>query len=91
MYEAGDEVFRKKFEDLQRMGQCLGKIDRHDALFLLRHCFAIPKVTYFLRTAPFFKHSNILTLYDNEWRNILQTVLNVDLQDKAWSQCTLPL
>ena len=52
MYEAGDEVFRKKFVDLQRMGQRLREIDRHDALFLLRHCFAIPKVTYFLRTAP---------------------------------------
>ena len=33
MYEAGDEVFRKKFEDLQRMGQRLGEIDCHDCPF----------------------------------------------------------
>ena len=41
MEAAADQVLTAKFEDLRRMGQRLEEIDRHDALFLLRYCFAI--------------------------------------------------
>ena len=60
--EASDEIMRSKLEALQRMGERLRMIDAHDALFLLKNCFAIPKLTYFLRTAPFFQKFWVYTM-----------------------------
>ena len=61
-------------------------LNRHDALLLLGHSFAIPKILYTLRTAP-CSHS-----FDDELRSILSTVLNINLDSEtAWSQATLPV
>ena len=35
---------------LSRLLEQLDQVDAHEALFLLRNCFAIPKLTYILRT-----------------------------------------
>ena len=43
-----------KLEDLKRMTKRLMEIDPQDALFLLKHSFSIPKLTYLLRSAPCF-------------------------------------
>ena len=58
--EAIDAVLLEKLEDLKRMRERLVFIDPHDALFLLRGCYAIPKLTYFLRSAPTFKSTATL-------------------------------
>ena len=50
--EAIEGVLQEKLQDLQRMTERLTTIDAHDAVFLLRSCYAIPKLTYFLRSAP---------------------------------------
>ena len=70
-----DKVMRNKLEDLKLMGERLTSVEAHEALFLLRHCFSIPKLTYFIRTAPFFKHQDILTEYDEQLKISLQTIL----------------
>ena len=88
---AGDSILRKKLEALKLMGQRLKDIDAHDALFLLRNCFSIPKLTYLLRTAPFYKHNELVALYDEELRTILQSILNITLEEDAWTQSSLPV
>ena len=88
---ASDAIMMEKLDALKLMGERLAMIDSHDALFLLKNCFAIPKLTYFLRTAPFFKKKDILHLYDEELKNALETILNVPLEGDAWIQCTLPV
>ena len=86
-----DGVLLEKLEDLKRMVERLSMIDAHDALFLLKNCFAIPKLTYFLRCAPTFKNTATLQLYDQEMRNSLQKILNVELKEEAFNQSSLPV
>ena len=85
------KVLKEKLEDLERMGERLKEIDAHDALFLLRNSFAIPKLMYFLRTSPVFKNQEIMSLYDNKLREILQSILNVQLEEDALVQSSLPV
>ena len=51
----------------------------------------MPKLTYFLRTSPFFKMPETLGLYNNQLRNSLETILNIKLDDLAWQQSSLPV
>ena len=69
----------------------LSELDAHDALFLLRNALSIPKLTYFLRTAPCFTEIEVLRLYDKLLKEALQEILNINLKDRAWNQSTLPV
>ena len=69
----------------------LKQIDNHEALFLLRNCFSIPKLTYILRTAPCFEEAEELQKYDQIIRGSLINILNIQLLDPAWNQATLPV
>ena len=86
-----ETVLTKKLENLKLMAGRLSEIDAHEALLLLRHCFSIPKVTYVLRTSPSFKKKAILNKYDNQIRNALQKILNIQMNDEPWNQSTLPI
>ena len=68
-----------KLENLKLMANRLKEIDAHDALFLLRNCFSIPKLTYFLRTSPCFLNKEILERYDSIIKDSLENILNVKL------------
>ena len=62
-----------------------------DALLLLRHSFAIPKMLYVLRTAPCFLSSE-LKVFDNLLRNIFSSIGNVSMtSEPAWLQASLPV
>ena len=65
-------------------------LDAHEALFLLRNCFAIPMLTYVLRAAASFT-SPVLEQYDLEIQNTLKKILNVQLTTRLWKQCSLPV
>ena len=65
IYPEGIEaVLESKMEDLELMVGRLSKIDRHSALYLLRNCFAMLKLTYFLRSSPCFLKPAMLKRYD---------------------------
>ena len=89
--EAIDGVLQSKLESFQLMCDRLKIIDPHDALFLLRHAFALPKLTYFLRTSPCFKNTEILKKYDKALRVALISILNVGMEDSSWEQCSSPV
>lgn len=84
-------VLAEKLKDLELMMSRLEEIDSHEALFLLRHCFAIPKLTYFLRSAPCFKTPQMLESYDLEMKKGLEKILNVTLDEETWTQSSLPV
>ena len=89
--EAIGGVLKPKLESLKLMASRLEEIDKHDALFLLRQCFAIPKMTYFFRTSPCFMEPEILKSYDEVIKSALTEILNLQfIEEKTWSQCTLP-
>ena len=49
---AVEKVIDEKIENLKVMVGRLKQIESHEALFLFRNCFVMPKLTYFLKTAP---------------------------------------
>jgi hypothetical protein len=92
IYPEGIEaVLESKMENLELMASRLGKIDRHSALYLLKNCFAMPKLTYFLRSSPCFLKPTILERYDTIIKDALVKILNIQLPEEAWSQATLPV
>jgi len=84
-----DTVLTTKLQELRRLSSRLSLLNAHDALFMLKNCFAIPKLTYTLRSAPCYE-SRLLLEYDAVIRDTLQSVLNISLSDDAWEQATLP-
>ena len=86
-----DEALLDKVETLRKMKSRLSLLSSQDALILLRHSFAIPKILYILRTAPCFS-SPCLAVYDAELRSTLSEVLNITFScESVWSQATLPV
>ena len=73
------------------MAERLTTIDAHDAVFLLRCCYAIPKLTYFLRSAPTFRTMATLQEYDQVIKNCLEDIINIKLDQEAWTQSSLPI
>ena len=85
-------AIREKVEALERLGERLKRLTAHDALLLLRNCFALPKLMYILRTAPCFRLP-ALQSYDDCLREIVSHVTNNNMErgDSAWEQATLPV
>merc|ERR1712015_304240 len=69
----------------------LEKIDSHPAVFLLQNALAIPKVMYFLRTSPTWRNREILEQFDESLRSRLGRILNNKINDRIWTQMTLPI
>ena len=69
----------------------LHHIDRHTALFLLKNCFAMPKLTYILRCSPCYADDLSLSAFDSTLRSALTSIGNISLDDLGWQQATLPL
>ena len=89
--ECISDTIKEKTKLLKLMGGRLSHLQSHDALLLLRHSFAIPKVLYTLRTAPCFLSPDLET-FDETLRTILTSIVNVRLDDvSAWLQASLPV
>lgn len=60
------------------------------ALFLLKNCFSIPKLTYSIRCSPCFQHTDLLQNYDDTVMNILSKICNIALVQSSCEQACLP-
>ncbi len=87
-----DASLEEKTQALKLMGSRFQYFSAHDALTLLCHSFAIPKLHYLLRTAPCFL-SRKLEEYDFTLCSIMSEITNtlLTLDVKAWAQATLPV
>ena len=86
-----DSTIEAKTQRLQLMGKRLSGLRSQDALCLLRHSFAIPKVLFILQSAPCF-FSNKLEVFDRLLRSLLSIILNINLDhDGSWLLATLPV
>ena len=81
-----------KIELLELMGDRLYHLHSHDAITLLCHSFAIPKMLHVLRTSPCFSSPH-LEDYDVLLRSILSNITNIRFEDNqsSWIQATLPV
>ena len=89
--EAIKNVLSVKLSNLQEMTHRLNEIDQHEAFFLLKNCFSIPRWVYFLRTAPCFTKPEILIKFDQTIKSSLSDLLNISLTDAAFDQASLPV
>ena len=79
-----------KIDEFQRLANRLKQLSAHDAFFLLKNCFSLPKLQYILRCAPCYR-SQLLQRYDSSICDALQDILNTELSETAWNQATLPV
>ena len=83
-------VLEKKISELSTMESKLSWISSHHALFLLKNCFALPKLLYVLQTSPCFGHP-LLQSFDDLQFELLRKLLNINLVDHARQQASLPV
>ena len=79
-----------KLNALKRMISRLSSIDPHQAFVLLKNSFAIPKLTYLLRSSPAFQQTDLLEEFDMVLRNSLSSITNIEFTDTSWTQASLP-
>ena len=87
---ANEKVLSAKLDTLKTLTDHLKLLHEHDALYLLKNCMAIPKLMYFLRTAPCFLNPDLLAEYDETIKTGLENILNVKITDPVWDQVSLP-
>ena len=85
-----DAVLMQKLDEFKRLQHRLKLLNVHDAFYLIRNCFSLPKLLYTLRSAPCFA-STELVHYDTLIRQTLQQILNIQFGDETWQQSTLPV
>ena len=80
----------KKIKELEKISDVIDKLDAHYGFYLLKNCFSMPKLLYFLRTTPYFLQNDFLERYDKLLRNSLGKVTNVKMDDNQFLQAALP-
>lgn len=89
---AFDKVFNKKLSELKLLFERLRELDNyHIAFYILKNCFAIPKLVFLLRTTPTWNHTEFVEKMDNEIKSTLETITNSLLKDDTWTMATLPI
>lgn len=68
----------------------LALLTPHEAFYLIKSCFAVPKVLFLLRSAPAFRAMSLAD-FNRTTRDVLTTILNISLTDDGWSQAFLPV
>ena len=68
-----NEIISVKIDEFQRLANRLKQLSAHDAFFLLKNCFSLPKLQYILRCAPCYR-SQLLQRYDSSIRDALQDI-----------------
>ena len=80
----------KKINELEKVNGIVEKLDAHYGFFMLKNCFSLPKLLYFLRTSTCFNHPALLEKYDKTVRDGLSKVCNVNFDDISSTQLALP-
>ena len=84
------DLLEKKINELEKVNGIVEKLDAHYGFFMLKNCFSLPKLLYFLRTSTCFNHPALLEKYDKTVRDGLSKVCNVNFDDISSTQLALP-
>ena len=76
-------LLNKTMIELQRLSEVVTKVDAHYGFYLLKNCFSLPKLLYFLRTSPCFEELDLLHQYDSIIRNSLSKICNVNFIESS--------
>ena len=85
------DLLNKKLVELQRLTDVISKLDAHYGFYMLKNCFSLPKLLYFLRTSPCFEEMDLLNLYDSIVRKSLSKICKVNFSENSFTQAILPV
>ena len=80
----------KKIFELEKVNGIVGKLDAHYGFFMLKNCFSLPKLLYFLRTSTCFNHPALLEKHDKTVRDGLSNLCNMNFDNISSTQLALP-
>lgn len=63
----------------EKFGSCLGLLEAHLALFLLKNCAAVPKVLHMLRTSEAWKFPAVLKKFDDVLLKLTSEICNIPI------------
>lgn len=86
-----EKLLRKKKIQLSTLLERLNGLKHHIAYYLLKHCLAIPKLTYILRTSCCFNFEDELYDMDNNIKSTLENIINSRLDTTQWTLSSLPV
>src|SRR6267154_2507467 len=86
--EGVDAVLLANGELLGEVKPKLSRMAAHEAFFLLKSCFAVPRLQYLLRCTPPFA-SSILGEVSRIVKDVLINILHSDLEGDAFTQASL--
>ncbi|XP_061706402.1 uncharacterized protein LOC133525602 [Cydia pomonella] len=89
--DAVPEAFKTREQLLLSARERLSNLSAHVGLTLLRSCFAVPRITYFLRTVPTWLHPTHMDSFDLALKESTECLLNVSLNSDQWDQASLPI
>ena len=86
------DCLHSQINQLRLVGERLCHLETHDAITILRHSLAIPKLLHILRTSPVFS-SPLLVSWDELLLSVWVRITNIDLRlgDPSWLQASLPV
>ena len=87
--EATPVILRNKVRALKDLCKRLHLLLPHQAFFLLKNAFALPKLMYSLRSGPCFLCDDILHEFDHIIWITLQRIANIQLNATMMTQMTL--
>jgi len=85
-----DQAMEARCDQLGSVLPRLSKMAAHEAFYLLKSCFALPRLMYLLRTAP-CGSSPETQRFDEVLREAVSSLCNVRFDDKSWAQASLPV
>ena len=83
------DLLEKKSNELEKVNGIVEKLDAHYGFFMLKNCFSLPKLLYFLRTNTCFIRPALLEKCDKTVRDGLSKVCNVNFDDIPSTQLAL--
>ena len=87
--EAVPATMKEKTVQAELLTSRLGKLDAHQALFLLKNCLSLPKLLYVLRCSQAWKFPHLLQVFDNVIRTSVSRITNTDMTDTVWKPASL--
>jgi hypothetical protein len=85
-----DAALMSCHEHLAGLAPRLKRLAAHEAFFLLKNCFAVPQLQYILRSSPAYASASCADLVILV-RDLLSSILNVQLDGVASAQASLPV
>jgi hypothetical protein len=89
--EAVEVLVKEKLEECSRLCERVKKLSSHSAFFILKNCFALPKLIYTLRTTPSWLSGLLLSNFDDMIQSTCESILNLEFSDLSWIQASFPV